>query len=180
MDGDLSLIRNMLKNKNEQKEQPVFEQQDTEIGNIKIYKDERIVIDSKYNFKSEYNYNIPVSFEGFDYKAEELKEGNFSKAVSNLKVFLNNKDQILEYIYKTVINFFEGSEDDSNYNMEDFIKIEISATANVNCSKDNNYNDIYLNVAFAFVVSDNEESGYADIRFDTETLSLKVEGINYF
>ena len=180
MDGDLSLIRNMLKNKNEQKEQPVFEQQDAEIGNIKIYKDERIVIDSKYNFKCEYNYNIPVSFKGFDYKAEELKEGNFFKAVSNLKVFLNNKDQILEYIYKTVIDFFEGSEADSNYNMEDFIGIRISTTVNVNCSKDNNYNDIYLNVAFAFLVSDNSETGYADIRFDTDTLSLKVEGINYF
>ena len=177
MDGDLSLIRNMLNNKKEQKEEPVFETQDAEIGNVKIFKDGKIIIDSKYSFKCDYNYNIPVSFSGFEYNAEELQEENYTKAIRDLKIFLNNKDQALDFIYKTVIEFFEGSED---YDLEDYTKIDISAIVNLDCTKEDKHKYTFINASFSFLLPDDEECGYADISFNRETLSFEADDVNYY
>ena len=165
----------LLDNKKEEKveETYLFEFNDPELGNIKIEESGSDGIINSDNIKIKkcrYNYKIPIVFEGIDeFIIRDLinhqNEFDGKKYINNLKILLNSEEYIIKKIILYVINFFEEGND-----QEDFIRINISATARAYYDQDDS---IDISISFSFEEETDEMDGYIDTCFNCNMKELE-------
>ena len=166
MDSDLALFR-QISNHESDEELPVIEINDVELGNIKVYKNGNMVLDKKYSFRCKCEYDIPVIFDGFEYKLENIEKNDSAKTIYYLKKIIKNSEVVLKGIFDSVLMFYEADK------REDAIKIKISASIEIDCDEYDYTNGVFVNTSFSYESIDDEECGYADLYYNINDNSIE-------